>query len=665
MLSAVEPAGNTLQPMDIFELELADDPQISPDGRQVVYVRQFMDIMTDRQRSSLWTIARPSGEHRPLVTGPQDASQPRFSPDGGRLAYVSREPGEEGPAQLFCRWLDTGQSTRLSHLPAPPANIAWSPDGKWLALTMLVKSSPEPFVKMPTAPEGAKWADPPRVVRDVLYRHDGAGYRKPGFRHVMLISAEGGTPRQLTSGDYHHDGPLAWSPDGQQIYCSAIRRDDWELHPRRSDLYRITVADGKLIRITDRNGPDQHPVVSPDGKQLAWLGFDDRLLSSQRNQIYTLDLTKPNARPTPVDLKLDRSIDAIAWNGAGAGLFIQYDDTGDTKLALTTLAGKLTPLASNIGGVTLGRPYASGSFSVNRQGEFAFTLTSPDHPADVAVGRQGTTEITRLTRLNDDLFTGKQLGMTEEFWFRSKRDKQQIQAWIVTPPNFDPARKYPLILEIHGGPFANYGGRFAAEMQLYAAAGYVVLYVNPSGSTGYGDDFANRIHHDYPGADYDDLMSAVDETLQRGYIDKDRLFVTGGSGGGIMTAWIVGNTHRFRAAVAAKPVINWYSFALTTDVYPYFNGYWFPGMPWDHPEHYLRRSPISLVGKVKTPTMLLTGEEDYRTPMSESEQFYQALKLRQVDTMLVRIPGASHNIAARPSRIILKTQYILRWFETH
>jgi dipeptidyl aminopeptidase/acylaminoacyl peptidase len=271
----------------------------------------------------------------------------------------------------------------------------------------------------------------------------------------------------------------------------------------------------------------------------------------------------------------------------------------------------------------------------------------------------------RLTRLNDDLLGHKELAAIEEIRFDSSFDGREIQGWVATPPGFDPARRYPLILEIHGGPFANYGDRFAAEIQLYAAAGYVVLYVNPRGSTSYGEEFGNLIHHDYPSQDYDDLMSGVDAVVERGFIDSESLFVTGGSGGGVLTSWTVGKTDRFRAAVVAKPVINWASFVLTADFSALFSRYWFPGPPWEHVEHYMRRSPLSLVGEVSTPTMLLTGEDDYRTPMSESEQYYQALKLRKIDTALVRIPGASHGIAKRPSQLMAKVAHVLMWFEIH
>jgi dipeptidyl aminopeptidase/acylaminoacyl peptidase len=270
-----------------------------------------------------------------------------------------------------------------------------------------------------------------------------------------------------------------------------------------------------------------------------------------------------------------------------------------------------------------------------------------------------------LVDLNQDLFAQRKLGTVKEIRFASSADKREIQGWYITPPDFEPGKKYPMILEIHGGPYANYGPRFSGELQLYAAAGYVVLYINPRGSTSYGEDFANLIQHNYPGEDYDDLMSGVDALIAKGIVDEQNLFVTGGSGGGVLTSWIVGKTDRFRAAVVAKPVINWYSFALTADMYNYFYKYWFPGLPWEHTEQYMKRSPISLVGNVKTPTMLLTGEQDFRTPISESEQYYQALKLRKIDTALVRIPGASHGIGARPSHLIAKVAYILKWFETH
>lgn len=651
-------ADDTFQLMDIFHLEYASDPQISPDGKRVVYVRNAMDVQKDRRRSSLWLVDVGSGEQRAVASGPAKASMPRWSPDGKRLLYLSKS---DGIAALQCRWMDTGQTAELMRLASDPAGLSWSPDGKLIALSLHVPEPPKPFVELPAKPEGAEWAEPFRMIRELNYRADGKGFLKEGRHHLFVLPAEGGTPRHLTKGPYDHRGDPAWTPDGKALIFSANRRPEGEYDPLNTEVYELTLADGSVKALTDRQGPDTEPVVSRDGKHIAYLGFDDRYQGYQVTRLYVMD--REGRHKHCVSEKFDRSLQKPAWNQEGNGVFCQYDDRGVTKIALVALDGKVTVLAANVGGTTLDRPYASGSFSVSND-VVAFTETQPDQPADVAVSLpNGQTR--RLTSLNADVLTHKSLAKVEEILYKFAPGGRQMQGWLVLPPHFDPHKKYPLILEIHGGPFANYGPRFAADMQLYAAAGYVVLYANPRGSTGYGEEFGNLIHHNYPGHDYDDLMSGVDAVVKRGFVDEKNLFVTGGSGGGILTSWIVGKTHRFRAAVACKPVINWYSFALTADIYPFFVRYWFPGPPWEHPEHYLKRSPLSLVGNVTTPTMLLTGTVDYRTPMSESEQFYQALKLRKVDTALVRVPGASHDIAARPSHMMAKAAYVLKWFETH
>ncbi|MFQ5506819.1 MAG: S9 family peptidase [Planctomycetota bacterium] len=647
------------RPIDVFDLEYASDPRISPDGGQIVYVRNFMDIMKDRRRSNLWTIHYDGSEHRPVTTGNQNDRSPRWSPDGRRLLYVS---SADGSTQLWLRWMDTGQTAKLSNLTKAPSGLAWSPDGRWIAFSMHVPEHPKPLAKLPRKPEGAKWAAPAKVIRKLKYRADGAGYLEDGYRQIFVLSAEGGTPRQLTKGPYQHGGAPSWSSDSKALLFSANRHEDWEHEPLDSEVYEVSLADGSIKALTDRRGPDRSPRVSPDGKKIAYLGFDDKLLGYQVTDVYVMN--RDGSGQTRITGDLDRSVRATHWSPDSQALYLQFDNEGNTHVAYASLDGKTQSLVQNLGGVSIGRPYAGGSFTVSGNGRFAYTRADPSSPADVAVG-EPTAEARRLTALNEDLFGHKKLGAVEELWFESSFDKRKIQGWIVKPPDFDPAKKYPLILEIHGGPFANYGPRFAAEIQLYAARGYVVLYLNPRGSTSYGAEFGNLIHHNYPGQDYDDLMSGVDAVIRRGYIDPKRLFVTGGSGGGVLTSWIVGKTDRFRAAVVAKPVINWYSFALTSDAYSFFHRYWFSGFPWDKPEEYLKRSPISLVGNVKTPTMLLTGEADYRTPMSESEQYYQALKLRKIETALVRIPGASHGIARRPSNLISKVLHILEWFEKH
>ena len=645
--------------MDVFKLAWAADPQICPNGETIVYTRNSMDVMTDRVHSSLWSIKFDGSDHRPVTRGNDSQSRARWFSDGNRLVYISNE---NGSPQLYLRFMDTGQTTRLTQLIRSPGTISISPDGRWIALVQAVPHETESWVQLPQPPTGATWATQPKVIEKLTYRSDGAGYLDNEYDQVFMMSSDGGALRQVTFGPYHHNGQIAWSPDSKQIIFSANRQADWEHDPVESELYEVTVATGAMRKLTERNGPDQQPTISPDGRTVAYVGYDDRELGYHNAQLYLLNLETRQSELLTKDF--DRSVRSPLFAADGRGIFFLYDDQGDTKIGYITRNGRRQTVTNQVGGVTLGRPYASGSFSLGKDNRLAFTRTNAEHPADVAVVRLGE-ETHQLTQLNENVLGYKQLGKVTELRLPSSFDQRSIQAWMVTPPNFDKRQKYPLILEIHGGPFANYGNRFSAEMQLFAAAGYVVLYVNPRGSTSYGAEFANLIHHNYPGQDYDDLMSAVDYVLNQGFIDKDNLFVTGGSGGGVLTAWIIGQTQRFRAAVVAKPVINWYSFALTADAYNFFYKYWFPGPPWEHAEHYLRRSPITYVGNVATPTMLITGEVDYRTPISETEQFYQALKLRKVETALVRIPETSHSIAGRPSRLMAKVAYILGWFERY
>jgi acylaminoacyl-peptidase len=643
---------------DTFDLELAIDPRISPDGRRIVYVRRSMDIMTDETRDNLWIINFDGTEHRALLSDRNSYSSPRWSPDGRRLSYIS---ASEGSPQLYVRWMDTGQTALLTNLTEAPSAITWSPDGKWIAFTMQVPATRDPLATAPEKPDGAEWAPPPKLIDTLIYRVDGEGYLEAGYSHVFIISAEGGTPRQLTDGDFNHYGPLSWTPDSRQFVLSANRIENWEYQPLESEIFIVSVSDGSLKQLTKRTGPDETPAISPDGRHIVYTGFDDREQGYQVSRLYVMDIDGSN--PRLITGEFDRSVQNPHWVGNNRIYFL-HDDHGVSKLSSTTMSGGLSIVAENIGGTTLGRPYTSGSYTITGNSAYALTLNSPYRPADLAVGRKQH-KPKQITHLNDDVFGHKQLGQVKELVWPSSYDDREIQGWIVTPPDFDPAKRYPFILEIHGGPFAAYGPNFSAEMQRYAAEGYVVLYANPRGSTSYGEEFGNLIHHAYPGNDYDDLMSGVDAVISKGFVDEDNLFVTGGSGGGVLSAWIVGKTNRFRAAVVAKPVINWTSFSLTSDYVNFFYRYWFSDYPWNQHDEYWNRSPLSLVGNVTTPTMLITGESDYRTPISESEQFYVALKLRKVDTALLRIPEASHGIARRPSNLIAKVDNVLAWFNKY
>jgi len=645
---------------DIFELEVAIDPQISPDGSLIAYVRNSMDIMTDRAISNIWIVDVDGDNHRPLLSGMSSYSNQRWSPSGDRIAYVFNMEGHG--AQIQVRWMDSGQTATLTNVRHAPSAISWSPDGKQLAFAMFVESEAAPLAKPPAAPEGAEWAPPAKVIETMQYRADGRGYLKTGNIHLFVLSAEGGTPRQLTRGVYDHNGPLEWTKNGQSIVFAANRKSDWQHDPVESEVWSVQVGTGELTQLTDRDGPDFSPAISPDGEKIAYLGFDDKKMGYHNAHVYIRNVKDGSVQTLGGDF--DRSIDSVKWAGSSDRLYVQYDDRGRTKIATLAMNGKIDVVASDVGGTSLGRPYTSGGFSVATNGAYAYSAGRPSRPADVGTGR-GNRQTSRLTDLNGDLLDHKTLGNVEGITWQSSVGDLEIQGWLVTPPDFDPIKKYPLILEIHGGPFAAYGPHFAAEIQLYAAAGYVVLYSNPRGSSSYGYDFANQIHHNYPSQDYDDLMSGVDAVIARGIVDEDQLFVTGGSGGGVLTAWIVGNTDRFAAAVVAKPVINWISTTLTTDIPAFMSTYWFKDPPWVDPESYWLRSPLSLVGNVTTPTALLTGEQDHRTPIMESEQYYQALKLRDIETALIRIPEASHGIAQRPSQLIAKVDNILAWFQRY
>ncbi len=658
-------AAERLTPMDIFQIELAADPQISPDGKRIAYVRQFADVMSDRRCSSLWIINFDGSDHRPLTSGNYRDTSPRWSPDGTELLYIS---DRDGASQIYRRWMDTGQSAKLTNLTSAPSGIAWSPDGKWVSFTAHVPDEGPKIITMPKAPEGAKWAEPAKVIDKLVYRFNAAGYLKPGYIHLFVLPAEGGTPRQISGGKFPHGGPAVraseavWTPDGKYLIMSANRHEDWELEPGNTEIYEFAAADGAARALTTRKGPDGSPAISPDGRLIAYTGFDERYQGYQVTRLSVMNRDGSGARA--VTASLDQDAGNPRWAPDGSGVYFVSDRHGNTGLYVTSLDGAVKKLAGNVGGTTSAYG-GGGQFSIAKNGNFALTCSRPDVPGDVAVGTLSNPALKKITAVNEDLFAGKKLGEVEEIWYESSKDKRKIQGWLLKPPDFDPAKKYPLILEIHGGPFANYGDRFDLEKQLMAARGYVVLYTNPRGSTSYGEEFGNLIHHAYPGNDFYDLDAGVDAALAKGYIDKEQLYVTGGSGGGVLTCWMIGRTTRFRAAATVYPVINWYSFVLTSDIGNWTVKRWFPGFPWDHVEHYEKRSLLSVVKNVKTPTMILTGEADYRTPMSDSEQYYQALKLLGVEAVLVRVPDEPHGIAVRPSHHIAKVLHIVEWFERH
>jgi dipeptidyl aminopeptidase/acylaminoacyl peptidase len=655
--SAVESTAITYE--DIFNLEYATNPIIMPDGKTVLYERSSMDIMVDAQRTNLWTVSLDGSKHMPLLSSKDSHYGAVFSPDGTQLAYLS---GKEGEVQIYVRDMASGQTARVTDVAMPPNGLSFSPDGKQLAFAMFTPTEVKPLFSLPFKPKDATWAEEAQYIDQTLFQRDGAGMNRPGNMQVYVVPTFGGTPRQITSGDFNYGGQLMWTESGSHIVMSANTRDDSDFDVFNSDLLSVNVKDGSVSKLTDSTGPEGNPSLSPDGSKIAFTGYDDNGKSSQINHLFVMDTDGANVQDLTPDL--DRSVSDVQWAENGKGLYFSYDNAGKKHVGYVTLGGKLSIKTDALGGLSLGRPYTSGNFDATDDGRIVFTLSTGDRPADLAVlDKRGNT--TQLTDLNSDIFGHKMLNKPELLKVNSSVDDRELLAWIVKPPKFDPSKKYPLILEIHGGPHTAYGPEFSTEVQMFAAAGYVVVYGNPRGSTSMGTEFANLIDKNYPSEDYNDLMDMVDGVIEMGYVDESNLFVTGGSGGGVLTAWIIGKTDRFKAAVVAKPVINWISMIGTSDIYTFMAKYWFTDLPWNDVDQYWDRSPLSLVGNVTTPTMVLTGELDVRTPMSESEQYYGALRLEGVESSLVRIQGAYHGIAAKPSNLSRKIGYILAWFDKY
>jgi len=595
----------------------------------------------------------------PLFSDDNQYYQPKWSPDGKKIAFLSNLSGS---TQVHVHYIDDNRTALVSQIQGNISNLTWSPDGNWFAFHHKVKEKRTSLVKMPKKPKGAKWAKPVTIIDKAYYQSDGRGLVTPGFEHVFVMPTDGGTPRQLTSGDFHHSGKLEWTTNGQEILFSANRTKDWAYNRLDSNLYSVNVASGELTELTTEPGREYNPEFSDDGKKLAFLSTSNALNPYRNAKLNIMKWSDKSSKQLAQDF--DRSVRSPKWLSTSL-LAFSYDDFGKRKIATMTTKGKIKDLTDKVTGSTLGRPYISGAFDANSSGTIAFTYGSPQRPADVAiVSKKG--KVTPITKLNEDLLAHKTLGEVHEINYKSSFDEEPIQGWYITPPNFDPSKKYPLIVEIHGGPHLAYGPHFSAELQRFAEQGYVVFYDNHRGSSSYGERFAMLLKYKYSSKeDFADHNSGVDAMIEKGFIDDKNLFIAGGSAGGIATAYAIGLTDRFNAALVAKPVINWLSKVLTADSGLMQIPTQFPGMPWEHVEHYWQRSPMSLVGNVTTPTMLITGEEDLRTPMAQSEQFYQALKLRKVDAVLVKVPGSPHGIAGKPSRMITKIEHTLAWFEKY
>jgi dipeptidyl aminopeptidase/acylaminoacyl peptidase len=656
-----KPAATRLTVNHYLDWETVRDPQLSPDGSLVLYTREWVNQTKDSWESALWLMGADGTRNRFLARG----SGARWSPDGTRIAYVSE--GEPSGQQIFVRWMDAeGAITQITRLSESPSNLRWSPDGKSVAFTMLTPGQEAWKIDMPAAPKGATWTEPPRLVETTHYRQDRQGFMKDGFIHIFVVPADGGTPRQITSGQWNVGARpmgiagatgMQWTPDGKEIVFDALREEPSLQRYQESHIWAVTVAGGDIRQITRERGPWNNPSVSPDGRLIAFAGFAWTPQTYKAEELYVIGRDGTGQRRISGDM--DRDPENLHWAPDGSGVYFTADDRGASNI-------HFAPLSGAVRAVTQGTHMLSLT-SVSRDGTAVGVRSAPHKPGDVVkvslTRPQRPEPIAQLTRVNDDVLEGKLIGEVEEVWSRSP-DGTRVQGWLVKPIAFDPKQRYPLILHIHGGPHAMYNVAFSYAFQNFAANGFLVLYTNPRGSTGYGTAFGNAIDDGYPSVDYDDLMGAVDNVVGRGYVDTKRMYVTGVSGGGVLSSWIIAHTHRFAAAAVRAPVTNWISFAGTTDITAW--GYYrFRGHFWENPSKWLQHSPLMHVGKVKTPTLLMTGELDLRTPMGQTEEYYQALKALNVPTAMLRFHGEYHGTGSKPSNFMRTQLYLMSWFGRH
>ncbi len=677
---------------DLFSFVWAGDTQVSPDGSRVAFVRVTVNEKKDGYNTAIWSVSPSTGETHQLTSGPRD-STPRWSPDGKFLVFV-RVPEKDGRPelpQLFMLPMAGGDSFQFTTVTRGAGAPQWSPDGKMILFGNganaedLAKAAPKTPAPSPSpTPADAKKPEEPResdvrVITQAVYRFNGAGYtdtKHPG--HIWVVNAprtsdEKVTPKQLTSGRYSEDGAL-WSRDSSRVYFTSDRIDEPYYDLPSTTIYSVAATGGDPTKLTSFDMAAGGFAISPDGKQFAFIGSESQPVNSYTQPDLWVMNIAANARPRNLTRSFDYDVasgvggDNTAprggggsppiWTADGKGIIEVYAKEGRANLGVfDATSGKETDITTGNQAVVSFRATPDAT-------KFALVISTPTRVGDVfwleGFGRQPK----QLTHLNDELFAKLNLTQPEEVWYTSF-DGRKIQAWVQKPPDFDAGKKYPLILNIHGGPHAAYGFIFDHEFQWMAAKGYVVIYPNPRGSTSYGQEFGNIIQYNYPGDDYKDLMAGVDELLKRGYIDEKKLGVTGGSGGGLLTNWTVGQTTRFAAAVSQRDIADWATFWYVAD-FTLFQPSWFRKPPFEDPEDYKKRSPITYINNVKTPLMLILGEADYRTPTGAGgEEMFRALKYRKIPTVMVRFPNESHELSrsGQPWHRIERLQHIVGWFD--
>lgn len=662
-----------LTPQSLGAWRFVSDPQISPDGRRIVYVLSRADVAADKYESDLWII-EDDAPPRPLVTAPGEDTRPRWSPDGKRLAFASSRSGKR---QIYILDMEGGEAWPLTREPEGVGAFSWSPDGSRIAYlarspgTSGSKESPAPAPANVAATSGTAF-----VTDKLFYRNDGAPGFAPETRARLLVTDVQRTPQRgepLTDGRNEPSEP-AWSPDGRWLFFSSLPGTEKAEIENDTELYRVPAdGSGPIEQLTSRSGPDDNPIVSATGL-VAWTGYErgPQPRSSTTTQLYLMRAVGSNVRSlTPT---FDRNVGETLMTDIAAprstGRQIAFAPDNRSVLFVSSDQGRARLYRANLSG---GEPQSLSEalrgdlreFSVARNGTIAAIFGSPTQPYEVWTLDRGRGKWQQRTRHALQELPGFEPAQYEEMYVESF-DGRRIQGWLIKPPQFDPARRHPAILYIHGGPHAQYGESFFHEFQMLASAGYVVIISNPRGSTGYGQEFANIIQYKYPGDDYRDLMAVVDHVVARGIVDEQRLGIAGGSGGGLLTSWSIAQTDRFAAALVERPVTNWLSFVPTSDRNAFFAQHWFRDYPWRDAQDYLARSPLTFVDKVETPVLVIQSEQDYRTPVDQGLQYYAALRMLGKEARLALFPGSSHGLSrdGPPRQRVERLQIISAWFDS-
>jgi len=661
---------------DIMNFHWANGPQISPDGSKIVYTYVSVTAKKDSYETSLWIVPTSGGAPRQLTSGPRDSSA-QWSPDGKMIAFTRSEAGGEGrrpTGQIYLLSLEGGEARPLTDVVRGASGPVWSPDGKSIAFNST--TTPKDLEKK--APEEA--ASDVRVILKATYRANGGGYiqnEHPAHIWIVDLPAVLGTPgksRQITSGQFS-ENDITWAKDGSKIYYVSNRELEPYYKSQDTDLFSVPASGGAPTKVTSIDGPIRGLSLSPDGKRIAFVGTltGTPIRSYSQPDLWVLPVDGSTA-PRNLTVEYDNDI----GGGVGGDQHAPAGGQGGGKAFWSADGSSIIINASEQGKVNLVRvnatsgavsPYTEGehdlmSYSASADGsKLAMVISTPTNIGDVFCfdGR-----LHQLTKINDALFSQLKITPPEMIWTTSF-DGTRIQSWVQRPPDYDPTKKYPMILNIHGGPHAAYGYTFDHEFQWMAAKGYIVLYPNPRGSTSYGQGFANIIQYHYPGDDYKDLMAATDDVIARGWVDPKKMGVTGGSGGGVLTNWVIGHTDRFAAAVSQRSIADWSDFWYTAD-FTLFQATWFKAAPWEDPADFKARSPITYIDKVKTPLMLIEGGEDYRTPPAAGgEQMFRALKYRHIPTAMIQFPGESHELSrsGKPKHRVERLEHIVAWMDRY